>query len=55
MMVLFVYTDYTDVNNTYEEIKDKSRLSNSLKISLYRLVSDFGCNFFTSEMTKGGS
>lgn len=27
---------------------DNSRLSNSLKISLYRLVSDLRCNFFTS-------
>lgn len=41
--------------NTYEEIKDKSRLSKSLKISLYRLVSDLQCNFFTSEMRNGKS
>lgn len=41
--------------NTYEEMKDKSRLSKSLKISLYRLVSDLQCNLFTSEMRNGKS
>lgn len=38
--------------NTYQEIIDKSRLSKSLKISLYRFVSDLGCIFFTSEINS---
>lgn len=36
-------------SNTYEEMKDKSRLSKSRKISLYRFVSDLFTRF-TSEM-----
>ncbi len=43
------------MQNTYVEIKDKSRLSKSLKISLYRLVSDLWCTFFTSEMRNGNA
>lgn len=40
------------MTNTYQEIRDKSRLSKSLKISLYRFVSDLECNFFTSEINS---
>lgn len=38
--------------STYQEITDKSRLSKSLKISLYRFVSDLECIFFTSEINS---
>lgn len=39
--------NHLKILNTHEGMNDKSRLSKSLKISLYRLVSDF--TFFTSE------
>lgn len=40
-------------SNTYEEMKDKSRLSKSRKISLYLLVSDLLYTLFPSEMKNG--